>query len=133
MVRVFTYQATPRGRPPEAIAEDSFAASTTTPATTRPPGCPACTTSGGCAHCPSLKTAVLQQVMLRSSLLRVAGSWASAAMSLAGMPTATKPLAGLCDAARCPQATIYRQHREVWTACVTTTETFLGNPRIPAG
>lgn len=61
------------------------------------------------------------------------GSWASAAMSLAGMPTATKPLAGLCDAARCPQATIYRQHREVWTACVTTTETFLGNPRIPAG
>jgi hypothetical protein len=25
MVRVFTYQATPRGRPPEAIAEDAFA------------------------------------------------------------------------------------------------------------
>ena len=25
MVRVFTYQATPRGRPPEAVAEDAFA------------------------------------------------------------------------------------------------------------
>jgi len=33
------------------------------------------------------KTAVLQQVMLRSSLLRVAGSWASAAMSPHGSST----------------------------------------------
>ncbi len=54
-------------------------------------------------------------------------------LKLAGTPTATRPLAGLCDAARCPQATIHRQHREVWAACATTTETFLGNPRIPPG
>jgi hypothetical protein len=54
-------------------------------------------------------------------------------LKLAGTPTATKPLAGLCDAARCPQATFHRQHREVWAGCAKTTETFLGNPRIPAG
>jgi hypothetical protein len=43
------------------------------------------------------------------------------------------PLAGLCDSARCPQATFHREHREVWAGCVKTTETFLGNPRIPVG
>lgn len=54
-------------------------------------------------------------------------------LKLAGTPTATGPLAGLCDAARCPQATIHRQHREVWATCAATTATFLGNPRIPPG
>jgi hypothetical protein len=54
-------------------------------------------------------------------------------LKLAGTPTATSPLAGLCDAARCPQATIHRQHREVWATCAATTATFLGNPRIPRG
>ncbi|RSM51557.1 hypothetical protein DMB66_41535 [Actinoplanes sp. ATCC 53533] len=54
-------------------------------------------------------------------------------LKLAGTPTATTPLAGLCDAARCPQATFHRQHREVWAGCATTTATFLGNPRLPAG
>jgi len=52
-------------------------------------------------------------------------------LKLAGTPAATSPLAGLCDAARCPQATIHRQHREVWATCAATTATFLGNPRIP--
>jgi hypothetical protein len=42
-------------------------------------------------------------------------------------------LAGLCDAARCPQATFHAEHREVWAGCAKTTETFLGNPRIPVG
>jgi len=54
-------------------------------------------------------------------------------LKLAGTPAATSPLAGLCDAARCPQATIHRQHREVWATCAATTATFLGNPRIPRG
>jgi len=54
-------------------------------------------------------------------------------LKLAGTPTATSPLAGLCDAARCPQATIHRQHREVWATCAATTATFVGNPRIPPG
>jgi hypothetical protein len=54
-------------------------------------------------------------------------------LKLAGTPKATKPLAGLCDAARCPQATFHTEHREVWAGCAKTTETFLGNPRIPTG
>jgi hypothetical protein len=54
-------------------------------------------------------------------------------LKLAGTPAAASPLAGLCDAARCPQATIHRQHREVWATCAATTATFLGNPRIPRG
>lgn len=54
-------------------------------------------------------------------------------LKLAGTPKATKPLAGLCDAARCPQATFHTAHREVWAGCAKTTETFLGNPRIPTG
>lgn len=54
-------------------------------------------------------------------------------LKLAGTPTADQPLAGMCDAARCPQATFHPEHREAWAGCATTTEVFLGNPRIPAG
>jgi hypothetical protein len=54
-------------------------------------------------------------------------------LKLAGTPTATAPLAGLCDAARCPQATFHPQHRDVWASSAATTTTFLGNPRLPAG
>lgn len=54
-------------------------------------------------------------------------------LKLADTPTADQPLAGLCDAARCPQATFHPEHREVWAGCAETTKTFLGNPRIPAG
>lgn len=53
-------------------------------------------------------------------------------LKLAGTPTATAPMAGLCDAARCPQATFHPQHREAWVGCATSTEAFLGNPRLPA-
>ncbi|PRX96240.1 hypothetical protein [Allonocardiopsis opalescens] len=54
-------------------------------------------------------------------------------LKLAGTPTADQPLAGLCDAARCPQATFNAEHREIWAGAAKTTETFLGNPRIPVG
>jgi hypothetical protein len=54
-------------------------------------------------------------------------------LRLAGTPDATQPLAGLCDAARCPQATFHQHHRDVWASSASTTKTFLGNPRIPAG
>jgi hypothetical protein len=54
-------------------------------------------------------------------------------LKLAGTPAAGQPLAGMCDAARCPQATFHPEHREVWADCATTTEVFLGSPRIPAG
>ena len=54
-------------------------------------------------------------------------------LKLAGTPTAAAPLAGLCDAARCPQATFHQHHRPIWEGSAKTTETFLGNPRVPAG
>jgi hypothetical protein len=54
-------------------------------------------------------------------------------LKLAGTPTAATPFAGLCDAARCPQATFHPQHRDVWAGCANTTATFLGNPRLPTG
>lgn len=54
-------------------------------------------------------------------------------LKLAGTPSATKPLAGLCDAARCSQATIHQQHRPIWHSTATTTASFLNNPRVPAG
>jgi hypothetical protein len=54
-------------------------------------------------------------------------------LKLAGAPTETQPLAGLCDAARCPQATFHAEHRKVWAGCAKTTEAFLCNPRIPVG
>ncbi|MFZ0383138.1 MAG: hypothetical protein WAL38_35280, partial [Solirubrobacteraceae bacterium] len=53
-------------------------------------------------------------------------------LKIAGRPDATRPLAGLCDAARCPQATFHPEHRQVWATTASTTGTFLTNPRIPA-
>jgi len=47
-------------------------------------------------------------------------------LTLAGTPTAGKPLAGMCDSARCPQATHHPCHRNVWADTVTQTTTFLG-------
>ena len=35
-------------------------------------------------------------------------------LKLAGTPNASKPLAGMCDSARCPQATHHPRHRPVW-------------------
>jgi hypothetical protein len=47
-------------------------------------------------------------------------------LRLAGTPDADKPLAGLCDSARCPQATHHPCHRDVWAGHADTTDAFLG-------
>ena len=47
-------------------------------------------------------------------------------LKLAGTPTAGKPLAGMCDSARCPQATHHPCHRPVWAGTVTSTTAFIG-------
>lgn len=52
-------------------------------------------------------------------------------LRLAGTTDAKRPLVGLCDSARCPQATHHREHRTVWADKAKTVEVFLGNPRVP--
>jgi len=47
-------------------------------------------------------------------------------LKLAGTPNADRPLAGMCDSARCPQATHHGIHRPVWVAHAERTKTFLG-------
>ncbi|KZM75010.1 site-specific integrase [Nocardia terpenica] len=47
-------------------------------------------------------------------------------LKLAGTTTANRPLIGMCDSARCPQATHHRIHRPVWAQHAETTKTFLG-------
>jgi hypothetical protein len=47
-------------------------------------------------------------------------------LKLAGTPGADKPLAGMCDSARCPQATHHPCHRPVWADAVTSTTAFIG-------
>ncbi|MFE5893209.1 hypothetical protein ACFQ6E_30295 [Streptomyces sp. NPDC056462] len=54
-------------------------------------------------------------------------------LKLAGTPDATKPLAGMCDSARCPQATHHPCHLPVWQSQVGTGKVFLANPRFPKG
>lgn len=48
-------------------------------------------------------------------------------LQLAGTPDATTPLAGMCDSARCPQATHHPCHRDIWATHAATTKTFLGS------
>jgi hypothetical protein len=48
-------------------------------------------------------------------------------LKLAGTPGADKPLAGMCDSARCPQATHHPCHRPVWAEHAKNTRTFLGS------
>ncbi|WP_410585409.1 hypothetical protein [Amycolatopsis sp. lyj-108] len=48
-------------------------------------------------------------------------------LRLAGTPDADKPLIGMCDSARCPQATHHPCHRPVWAQAVESTTVFLGN------
>jgi hypothetical protein len=48
-------------------------------------------------------------------------------LKLAGTPHADKPLAGMCDSARCPQATHHPCHRPVWAEHAEQTKTFLGS------
>jgi len=44
----------------------------------------------------------------------------------AGTPGASTPLIGMCDSARCPQATHHPCHREVWAGTVASNTVFLG-------
>jgi integrase len=46
-------------------------------------------------------------------------------LKLAGTPDAQKPLAGMCDSARCPQATHHLCHRPVWAEHAEQTKVFL--------
>jgi hypothetical protein len=47
-------------------------------------------------------------------------------LKLAGTPHADKPLAGMCDSARCPQATHHPCHRPVWAEHTQRTATLIG-------
>ncbi|MEV6228040.1 hypothetical protein AB0L88_09250 [Saccharopolyspora shandongensis] len=47
-------------------------------------------------------------------------------LKLAGTPTADRPLIGMCDSSRCPQATHHPCHRPVWAEHAERTKTFLG-------
>jgi hypothetical protein len=47
-------------------------------------------------------------------------------LKLAGTPTADRPLVGMCDSARCPQATHHPCHRSAWAEHADQTKTFLG-------
>lgn len=47
-------------------------------------------------------------------------------LKLAGTPTANRPMIGMCDSARCPQATHHQHHRPVWAEHAERTKTFLG-------
>ncbi len=52
-------------------------------------------------------------------------------LKLAGTPDAGKPLIGMCDSARCPQATHHGAHRPVWAEhAQNINSVFLGNPRL---
>ncbi len=48
-------------------------------------------------------------------------------LKLAGTPDADKPLVGMCDSARCPQATHHPCHRPVWAEQARQSQTFLGS------
>ncbi len=47
-------------------------------------------------------------------------------LKLAGTAGADRPLLGMCDSARCPQATHHPCHRPAWAASAESTKTFLG-------
>jgi hypothetical protein len=48
-------------------------------------------------------------------------------LRLAGTPNADRPLAGMCDSGRCPQATHHLRHRPIWAEHAEQTKTFLGS------
>jgi hypothetical protein len=47
-------------------------------------------------------------------------------LKLADTTDTDKPLVGMCDSARCPQATHHPCHRPVWAEHADKTKTFLG-------
>lgn len=48
-------------------------------------------------------------------------------LRLAGTPAADRPLIGMCDSVRCPQATHHTCHRPIWAEHAERTKTFLGH------
>ncbi|KPM56915.1 site-specific integrase [Frankia sp. B2] len=48
-------------------------------------------------------------------------------LKLAGTPTATTPLAGMCDSARCPQATHHPCHRDIWADTAANTKALIAS------
>ncbi|MFI9781400.1 site-specific integrase [Streptomyces sp. NPDC051956] len=48
-------------------------------------------------------------------------------LRLAGTPDADRPLVGMCDSARCPQATHHPCHRPVWEESRQTAKVFIGS------
>jgi len=54
-------------------------------------------------------------------------------LKLAGAKAAAAPLTGLCDSARCTQATHHLVHRPVWQAAAANSTALLASPRVPAG
>jgi hypothetical protein len=54
-------------------------------------------------------------------------------LKLAGTPHATRPLVGLCDSARCPQATHHQRHRPVWVGQLEAITTLVDSPRVAKG
>jgi integrase len=48
-------------------------------------------------------------------------------LKLAGTPDADRPLLGMCDSARCPQATHHACHRPAWEASAENARVFLGS------
>ncbi|WP_157897438.1 integrase [Mycobacteroides chelonae] len=51
-------------------------------------------------------------------------------LRLAGVKNADRPIVGMCDSSRCPQATHHEEHRAVWVDAAHTVNAFLGNPRV---
>lgn len=54
-------------------------------------------------------------------------------LRLAGTPGAKKPLIGMCDSARCPQATHQPSHRPVWVGQIAVLDATFESPRTPKG
>ncbi|WP_411153451.1 integrase, partial [Streptomyces sp. A30] len=54
-------------------------------------------------------------------------------LRLAGTPEAKTPLVGMCDSARCPQATHHPCHRPVWAGQAQSIDAFIASPRIAKG
>ncbi|MEU4147110.1 hypothetical protein [Streptomyces parvulus] len=52
-------------------------------------------------------------------------------LKLAGAKSASAPLTGLCDSARCPQATHHIAHRFIWQNAADNGAVLLASPRIP--
>ncbi|MBO1417768.1 hypothetical protein [Streptomyces sp. FH025] len=52
-------------------------------------------------------------------------------LKLAGAKSAASPLTGMCDSARCPQATHHLVHRPVWQSAADNGAVMLASPRVP--